>query len=323
MVSVNLIHIEAVMSDFSKIHQLDLNLLKIFESIYQEQNMSQSAEALHITPSAVSHALKRLREHLGDPLFQRSNNKMLPTPACQRMAPLIIDTLSRLRQILQNWGDFQPLVSQHHFRLGIHHALEPSILPKLAKGLTELAPNTRFSSVKVARENLSRELAAGHIDMAFDVALPIKLPVLHKKLIDDAFCVVLRKAHRLHGCLDQPSYFAAKHISVSNRPSGSSAEDILLQQQGLSRDIAIRCQNYYTAKAMLAESDLLLTLPYELAKQLLSEQSANNELTIQPLPMPLSGIETHLYWHQNTQDDAALSWFRGVLSDLLVNLDKP
>jgi DNA-binding transcriptional LysR family regulator len=85
--------------------------------------MSRAADVLHITPPAVSHALKRLREYLCDPLFQRSNNRMLPTPACQRMAPQIIDNLTRLRQILWHWGEFQSHSSQHHFRLGIHYAL--------------------------------------------------------------------------------------------------------------------------------------------------------------------------------------------------------
>lgn len=304
------------MTDVTKIQQLDLNLLKVFESIYQEQNMSRAAEVLHITPSAVSHALKRLREYLGDPLFQRSNNRMLPTPACQRMAPQIIDNLTRLRQILQHWGEFQPHSSQHHFRLGIHYALEPSILPSLAKKLAEFSPNTTFASVKVDRENLTRELGAGHIDMAFDVALPIKPPVLHTKLIDDEFCVLMRKGHPLENSLTQKTYFAAKHIGVSNRPSGAAAEDILFQQQGLSRKITIRCQNYYAAKAMLIESDFLLTVPYLLARELLADLAQVDVLTQAPMPVQLTNIETHLYWHKNTQDDEALSWFRQVLGGL-------
>ena len=304
------------MTDVTKIQQLDLNLLKVFECIYQEQNMSRAAEVLHITPSAVSHALKRLRESLGDPLFQRDNNRMLPTPACQRMAPQIIDNLTRLRQILQHWGEFQPRSSQHHFRLGIHYALEPSILPRLAKKLAEFAPNITFASVKVDRENLTRELGAGHIDMAFDVALPIKPPVLHTKLIDDEFCVLIRKGHPLENNLTRKIYFEAKHISVSNRPSGAAAEDILFQQQGLSRLISIRCQNYYAAKAMLIESDFLLTVPYMLGKELLVGMGQADGLSQVPMPVRLTNIETHLYWHKNTEHDEALSWFREILVSL-------
>jgi DNA-binding transcriptional LysR family regulator len=320
MVTMNCIHSGGVVTDVTKIQQLDLNLLKVFESIYQEQNMSRTAELLHITPSAVSHALKRLREYLGDPLFQRSNNRMLPTPACQRMAPQIIDNLTRLRQILQHWGEFQALTSQHHFRLGIHYALEPSILPKLAKKLAKLAPNTTFSSVKVDRENLTRELGAGHIDMAFDVALPIKPPVLHTKLIDGEFCVLMRKGHPFESNLTEKSYFAAKHIGVSNRPSGDAAEDILFQQQGLSRHISIRCQNYYAAKAMLIESDYLLTVPYMLGKELMADSHLTNGLIEVRMPVQLTNIETHLYWHKNTQDDEALSWFRSAVQSLLQTL---
>ncbi|MEP2653180.1 MAG: LysR family transcriptional regulator [Paraglaciecola sp.] len=304
------------MADYNKIQQLDLNLLKIFESIYQEQNMSRSAEVLHITPSAVSHALKRLRECLGDPLFQRSNNRMLPTPACQRMAPQIIDTLSRLRQILQHWGDFQPKSSRHHFKLGIHYALEPSILPKLVKCLAELAPNTTFASIKVNRENLTRELGAGHIDMAFDVALPIKPPVFHTKVIDDSFSVLMRQGHQLQESLSQTTYLDSKHVGVSNRPSGAAVEDLLFQQQGLSRHISIRCQNYYAAKAMVAESDFLLTLPTQLGRELLGGANQTHNLILLTMPIALSNIETHLYWHQNTEQDEALSWLRKILISL-------
>jgi DNA-binding transcriptional LysR family regulator len=305
-----------LMTDVSKVQQLDLNLLKVFESIYHEQNMSRSAEVLHITPSAVSHALKRLREYLGDPLFQRSNNRMLPTPACQRMAPQIIDNLTRLRQMLQHWGEFQLGTSQHHFRLGIHYALEPFILPRLAKKLTELAPNTTFASVKVNRENLTKELGAGHIDMAFDVALPFKPPVLHTKIIDDEFCVLMRKGHPLENNLTRQAYFEAKHIGVSNRPSGAAAEDILFQQQGLSRQISIRCQNYYAAKTMLIESDFLLTVPFQLGKELMAGMGQTDGLSQVSMPVRLTNIETHLYWHKNTEHDEALSWFRQILISL-------
>jgi DNA-binding transcriptional LysR family regulator len=316
MVDMNCIHSGGFMTEVTKIQQLDLNLLKIFESIYQEQNMSRTAEVLHITPSAVSHALKRLRDYLGDPLFQRSNNRMLPTPACQRMAPQIIDNLTRLRQMLQHWGEFEPLTSQHHFRLGIHYAFEPSILPKLAKKLAEFAPNTTFASVKVERENLTRELGVGRIDMAFDVALPIKPPVLHTKLIDDEFCVLMRKGHPIENNLTLQTYFAAKHIGVSNRPSGAAAEDILFQQQGLSRQISFRCQNYYAAKNMLMESDFLLTVPYLLGKELMGSVEQVYGLSQVPMPVHLTNIETHLYWHKNTEHDEALSWFRQMLVSL-------
>ena len=302
------------MADMHALKKLDLNLLKVFESLYVEQNMTRTADVLHITPSAVSHAIKRLRECLGDPLFQRSNNRMLPTPACQRMAPLIIDNLTRLRQIMQHWGEFQPLTSEHHFRIGMHYALEPSILPALTTRLALMAPNVTFSSVKVDRVTLTRDLSAGHMDLALDVALPIKPPVQHQKLIDDEFCVLMRKQHPLTKSMNIKMYFDAKHIGVSNRSSGASVEDLSFQQLGMSRKVVIRCQNYYAAKSMVANSDNLLTLPRRLAEHL-----SQDDVELIDLPIKIAPISTHLYWHKNTEQDSALDWlrslFKGIFED--------
>ncbi len=307
----------AALADLKAIQQLDLNLLKVFESLYLEQNMTRTAERLHITPSAVSHAIKRLRECLQDPLFERSKQKMLPTPACQRMAPLIIDNLSRLRQILQLWGDFEPETSRHHFRIAMHDAIETAILPKLTRYLAKHAPNVTYASIKIERAQLSRELSAGHIDVVLDVAMPIKPPVLHKKLIDDDFSVLISNNHELvnqqkfKGGFSRKDYFSAKHISVSNRPSGAAIEDLLLQEQGLVRKTTIRCQSYQAAREIIRSENLILTLPTSIARRLQDET-----LQLIKLPFSLASIETHLYWHQNTEEDAALKWFREIFDTM-------
>lgn len=302
------------MSESKKIQRLDLNLLKVFQSLYVEQNMTRSAAALHITPSAVSHAVKRLREALDDPLFRRSQNKMLPTPACQRMAPSIIDTLSRLQQILQQWGEFEPASSTHNFRIGMPDALEPSIVPELAIKLGELAPQITFSSIKFDRSNLVKELSSGYVDLALDIALPINKPVLRKRLINNNFVVLMRKHHPLKHCLNRRTYLAATHLNVSNRPSGMTVEDVLFREQGLVRHATLRCQSYVAAIEVLKNSDQLLTLP-----ELLAQQFIGPEIVLIPLPISIPSFSMHLYWHQNTDRDTALLWLRSVLTELLVN----
>jgi DNA-binding transcriptional LysR family regulator len=300
------------MPDLKQIQQLDLNLLKVFESLFQEQNMTRCAERLHITPSAVSHAIKRLRLCLDDPLFERSQNRMAPTPACQRMAPMIIDTLSRLRQILQQWGEFEAHTSTHHFRIGMHDAIEPALLPQIAKKLAMSAPSTSFASVKIERSQITRALASGHIDVAIDVAMPIKLPICHQKIFDDSFSILADKDHSLILQPSQQGYLACQHISVSHRPSGAVVEDLILQQQGLARQVVVRCQNYYAAKDMLKKTNWLLTAPTLLANRLV-----DNQLKVIGMPFPMPAIETHLYWHENTEHDTALFWFRRLLSELI------
>lgn len=301
-----------------KIQQLDLNLLKVFQTLYVEQNMTRAAEVLHITPSAVSHAIKRLREALDDPLFRRSQNRMLPTPACQRMAPEIIDSLTRLQQILQQWGNFEPANSNYNFRIGMHDALEPSIVPMLANQLSRRAPNITFSSIKFDRVNLLKELSSGHIDLALDVALPVSKPVATLKLLENNFAVMMRAKHPLAEQLNQQNYLAATHLNVSNRPSGMTVEDGLFREQGVSRKTTIRCQSYFAAIAVLQESDHLLTIP-----SLLARQFKHPGLICRAMPFRIPSFATHLYWHQNTEQDAALRWLREIIVDLFDAYSKP
>lgn len=301
------------MPDNKSLQQLDLNLLKVFESLFRERNMTRTAEALFLTPSAVSHAVKRLREALDDPLFVRSGNQMVPTPTCQRMAPMIIDNLGRLQQILQQWGEFSPETTKQSFTLGIHDALELSVLPPLVEALAVQAPHCSFASVKVERAQLSKALVAGQVDIALDVALPLKSPILHQPLAEDGFCVLMRSGHPLTDRLDEKTYLDAEHLSVSNRPSGSTAEDTELQQRGISRNVRGRCQNYHAARSILLHSDMLLTLP-----GLLADKLSAGEMQVVPVPLALRPLTTHLYWHKQTDADPALRWLRQLVSAQLM-----
>lgn len=297
------------MNDFKRIQQLDLNLLKVFQTLYIEQNMTRAAEVLHLTPSAVSHSIKRLRDALNDPLFRRRQNKMLPTPMCQRMAPMVIDNLMRLQQSLQQWGDFDPNTSKQHFKIGMHDGLEPAIIPRLSIVLAKQAPNVSFSSVKINRANLSRELDAGHIDLAIDIALPIRSPVKHVPLLECEFAIIMRKGHPLEDNLSLNNYLSATHLTVSNRATGMTAEDILFHERGHVRHTSIRCQNYYAAGELIKHSDLLLTLPRLMGMHLL-----DNDLSLLKPPIDLPLFSCHLYWHQHTEPDTSLSWLRTLFT---------
>lgn len=296
------------MPESKRIHQLDLNLLKVFKTLYAEQNMTRAADLLHLTPSAVSHAVKRLRFALDDELFVRSQNKMVPTPACQRMAPTIIDNLTRLQQALQQWGNFDAATSDYHFHIGMHDALEPSVVPQLSTLLSRRAPNVQFSSVKLDRANIERELASGKVDVAIDVAVGVKAPVKRLDLISTKFLVLMRADHPNVDRLSKDRYLAATHIAVSNRPSGMTAEDTLFQERGVERKSMIRCQNYYAAREIVRNSDQILTVPELLATRLI-----NDGLVMRPVPFNLTEFPTSMYWHQHSESDPALQWLRELI----------
>lgn len=287
---------------------LDFNLLKVFEALYRERNMTRTAEVLSITPSAVSHAVKRLRESLNDELFIRQGQKMQPTQACRRIAPQLLDNLHQLRKTLQQFTDFDPGSTEQTFNIAIHTSLEPLFMPVFYNRIHQQAPKASIICMALDRNQVQRQMAAGQVDIAIDVAQPLGSPIQHMSLSKDPFCVLISSKHPKAGKLTKADYLEAKHIAVSNRPKGTVMEDFELQQQGYVRQIPMRCQTYQTAAQVVATSELLLTLPKSIAKQY-----ADDTLRTLDLPFNISDIETHLYWHENTEGDASLEWLRQVV----------
>ncbi len=299
------------MADHKKIQQLDLNLLKVFEALYAEQNMTRAAQSLFITPSAVSHAIKRLRGTLDDLLFERKGQLMLPTPKCERMAPRLIETLHQLQHILQQCGEFDPQETTQSFSIAVPTSLESLFVPKIYFKIAPLIPKATVSFINLKRDHISRQLAFGEVDVAIDVSRPVKAPVLHRKLSGDPLVVLASNAFHPQK-LTQQAYLDGDHVTVSNRPVGRVLEDFGLLEKGLNRNIKMRCQNYQTASDIVASTNLLLTLPSVYAARLI-----NPETHILPVPFEIPTIETHLYWHETNGRDEAMMWLREQIMDAL------
>ncbi|RZF25416.1 LysR family transcriptional regulator [Paraburkholderia sp. UYCP14C] len=294
-----------------KIHQLDLNLLKIFEVVYRERHLSRAAQSLALTPSAVSHALGRLREHLNDELFVRDGRSMQPTATCLRMAPSLLEQLAKLHQLLQQWGRFNPVETRQTFRLGMPDALEPLLLPAFTRTLSAQAPLAALASSPTDRKRMAATLAAGHLDLVIDVALPMSEPVRHRPLLEDAFCILARRDPRSARGITMANYLKANHIAVSTRSQGAVLEDIALLNLGLQRNISVRCQNYYSACSIVQQSDCLLTMPARLAHQI----DMTGSLVQIALPFSLPPVQLHMYWHMNSDMDFANQWFRQLVAN--------
>lgn len=291
---------------------MDLNLLRVFETVFREQHLTRAAESLALTPSAISHALRRLREQLGDPLFVRDGKAMRPTPTCQRLAPALLDQLAGLRRLLAQWGHFDPARTQQLFRIGMPDAVELMLLPRLLDEVLQGAPQARLASSSFERTGMPRALASGHLDLAIDVALPISEPVRHLPLLQDEFCLMARRDHPLRQPPTLQQYLQAQHVAVSTRATGSVIEDGALLNLGWQRQVAARCQNYTSAFRVVARSDLMLTVPERLA----DEVGRLYPLQRWPLPFRLPPVVLHLYWHAHHDADPANQWLRDVVKSL-------
>lgn len=297
----------------NKIHStrddIDLNLLRIFEAVYREQHVSRAAASLSLTPSAVSHAIQRLRVRLNDQLFVRDGKRMVPTAQCLQMAPAVLDRLGQLRQLLQQWGSFEPLNARQTFRIGIPDSIEPILLPGIVKILNEHAPGASLESVVCERKGMARALSAGYLDLCFDVALAINEPVRHQPLLEDTLCLVTRLGHPFNTQPTLSQYLNARHVAVSTRAAGAVIEDVALSRLGMQRKVAIRCQNYFSACRIVEQSDCVLVVPKSVAEFI----DFAHTLKQWDLPFQLADAQLHMYWHGNREFDPMNLWFRGLM----------
>ncbi|WP_395826043.1 LysR family transcriptional regulator [Collimonas sp.] len=297
------------------ISRIDLNLFVVLDTIYAEGNITRAAKVLSLTQPAVSHALARLRDLLGDPLFVRQGSSMLPTPMTRSLIGPVRQALQTLEASVKHGNQFDPATTQRSFNLGLPGVLEARLLPPLMQLLQARAPMISINSVRVERRQLESELAAGTLDIAVDVLLQRPGEIRSTPLSHDTLVVVARRDHpALKKGLDLETYLAQGHILVSSRRSGAGAEDVELARIGRQRQISLRCQHYFAACQVVSNCNLLTTMPKHYA------QIANINLPnrIYPLPLPTPPLDVYLYWHQNAEPDAANRWLRGVLGELFL-----
>jgi DNA-binding transcriptional LysR family regulator len=289
--------------DPSRLNQLDLNLLHVFDVVVREGNLSEAARGLSVTQSAVSHAIARLRAQLGDPLFVRRGRGVTPTPLAERLAPAIRQAMAVLERALTARRAFDPGIDVPHLTVALPDELEPMVLPVLRARLARTAPDLVLASVRIDRARLRADLWARKLDVVLDVPQPTPPEVLHEPMFDDAFCVAASRRRRQ---LRREAYLAAGHVAVSSRRHGPAMEDYLLASQGLERRVVVRCRRYETALAIVAASDLLLTLP----RQQVAHHRAALPIRLFRAPVPIAPMQVRLYWHRQSDDDPAHRWIR-------------
>src|SRR5690554_3446544 len=159
--------------------RLDLNLLHVFDTIYREGSLTRAAKALHLTQPAVSHSLSRLRDHFDDPLFTRQGNQMVPTPLARRFLESMKPGLTQIQGAVNQFHAFDPANQRKTYSLGLRDVLESTFLPPLMQRLNAY-PELEIASKRIPRRDMETQLAAGKLDFAVDVLLPVSNQTSHE-----------------------------------------------------------------------------------------------------------------------------------------------
>lgn len=316
--------------------KIDLNLFLVFDAIVQSGSLTVAARDLHLSQPAVSHALARLREALGDPLFVRQGRRMLPTPYARGLTGAVKQALNTLQSGIQAPpAGFDAAQSDRSFTIGMRDILESLTLPGLMAHIRQHAPGISVNSIQVERHDIADALRQGRVDAAVDIALPVSSEVSHTRLVLDKLVVVARKGHPAirhagagrsisepdsgspkgappngaqasGGTLRLDEYLAASHVLVSARRQGLGIEDHELSRQGLRRQIGLRCRHYFAGCRVVSQTDMLLTMPEQYAR--VANQHFDNAL--HAFPLSAAQLDAHLYWHAALDDDPTNVWFR-------------
>ncbi|NJO43724.1 MAG: LysR family transcriptional regulator [Cyanobacteria bacterium RU_5_0] len=250
----------------------DLNLLVLFDVVMAERNVGRTAEQLHLSPSAVSHGLGRLRRLFNDPLFLRTPKGVAPTTRATELAVPIADILARVKSVMSIAEPFDPVTSSRRFMIGAPDGVSAIFLtplltelnkaaPKIDLGVRQLLPTEGESSPDRAWRTAFTDLDARVMDIAILPTDDIAARFLSKTLYEEEFVVATRAGHPFAVDPTLERYCEMQHLVVSQTGDPFGFVDRILSEKGLKRRIALTVPNFMLALAILAETDLISALP--------------------------------------------------------------
>jgi DNA-binding transcriptional LysR family regulator len=294
------------------LRHVDLNLLVVLEAILSEQGVSKAARRMHLSQSALSHGLARLRDLVGDPLLVRVGRTMELTPKAQALLPEVRQVLAQIETLVGTTQVFDPRRVERVVHLGASDWVSSSVLAGLAGTLEEEAPGLRLHIHHCGRVDAPELLRSGKLDLALGI-FPSATSDLDLITLREEPYVCTRRAE----CTEpQPTslqeFLSATHVNVLVQGDTLGGVDSVLARQGLRRDIRVTVAHFQAALIVSSQTSHWFTGPESLIR------SAIKDLGLQvfapPLPLPL--LTTQMAWSNRTETDACLVWLRHLLQVL-------
>ncbi len=299
------------------LRSLDLNLLLGFDAIYAERSISRAAAKLHLSQPAASNALARLRDKLGDPLFEREGHRMLPTLRARAIAEPIKQALNLLDQGLRENDIFDFAASDREFVVGVEDYGETVILPSFVDWLSRVAPRVRIRIRPEPSLQLRADMRNGQVDLALDYFLPNESGYTGHCVLTETLLTLSRQNHPHIGeKLTLDNYIEQPHVVLAPRSEAIPMIDLALAKRGMQRRIAVTVPHFQSMPVIVQTSDLICTIPRRMA-QLYAD---NFRLRPHAVPLRVPQFPVYLIWHDSAEFDAGHRWFRNHLMDFCQRL---
>lgn len=294
------------------LRKFDLNLLVIFRAIMNRGSIAGAAEEIGLSPSAVSHALGRLRVMFNDELFFRTADGVQPTDRARELSTDIERGLGFVSAAISQQHQFVPDEATRTFTLQVADYVSGFLLPRLAKRLQSEAPGV---VIDILPFSVSSESVWDRVDMQVRLTPGRLKPEMARsqRLLADDIVVLMRPDHPSAGEVMTPELYAElPHVKLSQSATGTTVIDDALAARGFKRGLPMTVASWFDIPDIVANTDLIAIAP----RRLLSLDPRLEHLISAPLPLQEVVFSFDLCWDLRTEREPGQKWLRRVISEI-------
>lgn len=301
------------MINHSDIYRIDLNLLVVFDAVHAERSVTRAALRLNIGQPAVSAALRRLRELVGDELFVKRPGGVAATPRAEQMIGPVREILLAVQDLLVTERAFDIARVERVFTLGVNDSFEELWIPQLARRVAEQAPGIDLQARETHSDSVVGLMDSGLVDLAIG-AYPQGGQAHRRRFLYDERLVCAFDAERFDShTLTLDTYLSAPHVLASSRGRRSNAVDEALKRMGYERRVLVSTPHYSAIPYYLKSLRCIATLPARVA----DEYARMFGLAVCEAPLELPVNSVYTVWHTSHDRDALHRWVRELVVEVM------
>lgn len=296
--------------DIHRMDQFDLNLMRIFDALWRHRHLGKAAEELGLSQPALSHALKRLREQVGDVLFVKAHGGMQPSARAAEIAPFIQSVLTEVRERVLVTPEFEPSSAKRTFTIAMSDIGEVTFLPKLLRHLAGVAPGVDVLTVSMNPRELSGALERSEVDLVMGYFPDLDgTDIYQQRLLTHGFVCLVSKNNPLAAkALTRGRFCDASHAVAQTESRTQDIVERYLKENGIQRRQQLRCPHFLCIPHVVAATHLIATVSESIGQV----YSANADLRLIAPPFDFPRYDVKQHWHRCQHNDPGNRWLRAI-----------
>lgn len=305
---------------------LDLNLLRVFDALYSEQSATRAGKRLGLSQPAVSAALNRLRQVVGDRLFVRQGSRMVPTTKALALHDPVRQALASVEQALTGIASFDPSQAERTLRLFGSDYFAEVLMPRLSAEIAEEAPSVILQLIDNGRGNMVGQLSDRVIDLALEPTEEVPEWISQELILQSTMTIVASAKNpvlaernlRSGDLMPLDILCSLPHAFCSPSGTVSGLLDKALADVGRARRVHLTLPTFYNLAVVVSQAPFAAILPTAIAKK----YQAGLGLSLFAAPLEMPRVDLHMYWHRRHDDDQAHKWLREKVRQVLRPYDE-